>query len=119
MLCLRSAGGEPHYFGTSSAYSFTKLFSATLRAVRAQGPGLTLSGVPDAAVHSRPTPTPAPLPDAAATRVLSAAYFEQVHSQFPFLHRPTYYKWEEEVLRACEGGYTPNPTHLFFVYAVS
>ncbi|KAL3295207.1 flavin-binding monooxygenase [Colletotrichum asianum] len=31
LLCLRAAGGEPHYFGSSSAFSFTKLFTARLR----------------------------------------------------------------------------------------
>jgi hypothetical protein len=119
MLCLRSAGAEPHYFGASSAYSFTKMFSATLRAKRAQGPGISMSGVADTAVQCRPTATPAPLPGRAFTSMLTSAYFEQVHPQFPFLHRPTYLEWEEEVMAACEGGYAPHPTKAFFVFAVS
>lgn len=119
LLCLRSAGAEPHYFGASSAYSFTKMFSASLRAVRAQGPGMTMSGIADKAVQARPRATPAPLPGRNYTSMLTSAYFEQVHPQFPFLHRPTYQQWEEEVMAACEGGYTPNPTKAFFVFAVS
>jgi Fungal specific transcription factor domain len=47
------------------------------------------------------------------------AYFEQVHPQFPFLHYPTYRQWEDEVMTAVEGGYSPEPIKAFFVYAVS
>lgn len=50
--------------------------------------------------------------------MLTTAYFEQVHPQFPFLHRPTYQKWEEDVLAASEAGKSPNPVYAFFVYAV-
>lgn len=119
MLCLRSAGADPHYFGSSSAYSFTKIFSASLRAVRSKAPGMSLSGVADSFTQSRPAPNPVPLPDRSLTTMLTSAYFEQIHPQFPFLHRPTYAQWEEEVLQACEQGYAPEPTKAFFVYAVS
>lgn len=118
MLCLRSAGADPHYFGASSAYSFTKIFSASLRAVRTRAPGMSLSGVADSSVQLRPSPSPVPLPGRSLTVMLTSAYFEQIHPQFPFLHRPTYAQWEEEVLEACEGGYAPEPTRAFFVYAV-
>lgn len=119
LLCLRSAGADPHYFGASSAHSFTKMFSASLRAVRKQGPGLTMSGVMDQTFKSRPSAIPAPLPNRAVVNLLTSAYFEQVHPQFPFLHRQTYLEWEEEVLTASEAGMAPNPVHAFFVYAVS
>ncbi|KAH8883212.1 transcriptional regulatory protein GAL4 [Thozetella sp. PMI_491] len=119
LLCLRAAGGDPHYFGESSGYSLTKLFSATLRGVRAQAPGLTMAGLPSKLVQARPTPTPVPLPDRSVTTMLTAAYFDQVHPQFPFLHRPTFLQWEEEVLTAVESGYSPDPVHLFFLYAVA
>ncbi|KAL4879281.1 fungal-specific transcription factor domain-containing protein [Aspergillus karnatakaensis] len=119
LLCLRSAGADPHYFGASSAYSFTKIFSASLRAIRRQAPGLSMTGVADSFVQSRPTPSPAPLPARSFTTMLTSAYFDQIHPQFPFLHRPTYMRWEEEVLEACERGYAPEPTKAFFVYALS
>lgn len=119
MLCLQSAGADPHYFGSSSAYSFTKMFSASLRAVRTKAPGLSMTGAADNLAQSRPTPSPVPLPDRPLTTMLTSAYFDQIHPQFPFLHRPTYAHWEEEVLQACEQGYTPEPTKAFFVYAVS
>ncbi|KAF4965630.1 hypothetical protein FSARC_6593 [Fusarium sarcochroum] len=119
MLYLRSAGADPHYFGASSAYSFTKIFSASLRAIQTQAPGLSMSGVADSFVASHPTPSPVPLPGRPLTTMLTSAYFEQIHPQFPFLHRPTYMQWEEEVLEACEGSYEPEPTKAFFVYALS
>jgi hypothetical protein len=119
LLIVRSAGAEPHYFGASSAYSFTKMFSASLRAVRRQAPGLTMSGIVDESCRSRLSTTPAPLPSRALVSMLTSAYFDQVHPQFPFLHRPTYLEWENEVLTASEAGLTPNPVNTFFVYAVS
>ncbi len=119
LLCLRSAGADPHYFGASSAYSFTKMFSASLRAVRKQGPGLTMSGVTDTNFEDRPSALPAPLPNRAVVNLLTTSYFEQVHPQFPFIHRLSYLQCEEEVLTASEAGLTPNPVHAFFVYAVS
>ncbi|EXJ84041.1 hypothetical protein A1O3_04708 [Capronia epimyces CBS 606.96] len=118
LLCLRSAGADPHYFGASSAYSFTKMFSASLRAVRKQAPGLTMSGIRDQSFESRPCATPAPLPNRALVSMLTSAYFDQVHPQFPFLHRPSYLQWEEEVMAASEAGMTPNPVYAFFVYAL-
>ncbi|CAI7653594.1 unnamed protein product [Penicillium glandicola] len=118
LLWSRAAGGEPHYFGASSALSFTKVFSATLRAVCVKGPGLTMSGIPDIPTQYRSDTAPAPLPDRELMTMLTTAFFEQVHPQFPFLHRPTYLQWEEEVMKACHTGSTPDPIHLFFVYAV-
>ncbi|KAI1375622.1 transcriptional regulatory protein GAL4 [Hypoxylon crocopeplum] len=120
LLCLRAAGGDPHYFGTSSDFSLTKLFSATLRGVQSQGPGLTMGGISNSTeVLSRPLPTPIQLPERPVLVRLTSAYFDQAHPQFPLLHRPTYLEWEGAVLRAREKGEIPNPTHLFFVYAVA
>lgn len=119
LLCMHSAGAEPHYFGASSAFSFTKLFSATLRGVRAQGPGLTMAGISNNASKSRPKPAPAPFPDEAILTRLTTAYFDQVHPQFPFLHRPTYLKWESDVLACRRNGEPPDQAQLFFVYAIA
>lgn len=60
----------------------------------------------------------AALPERAIVNMLTTAYFEQVHPQFPFLHRPSYLQWEEEVLSATEQGKTPDPVQAFFVYAL-
>ncbi|VUC29949.1 unnamed protein product [Clonostachys rosea] len=118
LLCLQSSG-EPHYFGASSAYSFSRLFSSTLRAWRSQAPGLSMSGITESTVQARPRPAPVSLPDRALVTMLTSSYFEQVHPQFPFLHRPTYLRWEEDVLSALAKDESPDPTSLFFVYALS
>lgn len=119
LLYLRSAGGEPHYFGSSSAIAFSRMFSASLRAVRNQGPGLTMSGITDSSVLQRPIPTPVPLPDPTLTSMLCNAYFDQVHPQFPFLHRPTFMTWLDDVMSGSNFGPNANPAQLFFIYAVS
>lgn len=120
MLCFRAAGGDPHYFGSSSDFSFTKVFSASLRGVQAQGPGLTMGGISNPhPLSGDQVPRPKPLPERSRLVRLTKAYFDQVHPQFPFLHRPTYLEWEEHVLRARETGERFDPVSLFFVYAVS
>ncbi|KAF2871916.1 fungal-specific transcription factor domain-containing protein, partial [Massariosphaeria phaeospora] len=119
LLCLRSVGADPHYFGASSTYSFKKVFSASLRAIRTQAPGLSMSGYADSGIQFRPKSNPVPLPGRSFTTMLTSAYFDQVHPQFPFIHQPTYLQWENEVLEACEGGYSPDPAQAFFVYYLS
>ena len=119
LLCLRAAGGEPHYFGSSSAYSFTKLFSAQLRGAQFRIPGLSMGGVSHPYVQNRPRPVPAPLPDRAATRILTNAYYENVHPPYPFLHWPTFLEYQDRVMTACESGLTPNPVASIFVYMVA
>ena len=118
LLCLRSAGAEPHFFGASSGYSFAKMFSASLRAVRQQGPGLTMSGIRDKTCQKRPLAMPVPLPNRMVVNALTNAYFEQVHPQFPFLHQPSHEKRKDEVLSAIDAGKSPDPIHSFFVYVV-
>ena len=119
LLCLRSAGAEPHFFGATFGYPFGRIFSATLKAVRQQAPGLSVTGVVDENSLDRPRPAPAPLPNRTIVNMLTTAYFDQVHPQFPFLHRPSYQQREEQVLSDAESGKTPNPIDAFFVYIVS
>lgn len=119
LLCLRAAGGEPHYFGSSSAYSFTKLFSARLRSAQFRMPGLAMGGVSHPFVQNRPRPVPAPLPDRETTRLLTTSYYENVHPQFPFLHWPTILEYEDEVMTACETGLHPDPVRSYFVYMIA
>jgi hypothetical protein len=118
LLCLRAAGGEPHYFGSSSAFSFTKLFSARLRGAQMRVPGLALGGVSNSIVQNRPRAIPAPMPNREAAKMLMTAYFDNVHPQYPFLHLPTFLEMEDAVMTACEGGLSPDPTQAFFVYMV-
>ncbi|KAF9874439.1 major facilitator superfamily transporter [Colletotrichum karsti] len=46
----------------------------------------------------------------------SKAYFENVHLQYPFLHEPTFRKWEKDV--AGPDSACADPTQLFFVNMV-
>ncbi|CAG9961946.1 unnamed protein product, partial [Clonostachys byssicola] len=119
LLLLRAAGGEPHYFGSSSSFSFTKLFSARLRGSQFHMPGLSMNGMTHPYIQERPRPAPAPLPDRATTKMLTTSYFDNVHPQFPFLHRPTFLEYEDAVMSACENGLTPNPVWSYFVYMVA
>lgn len=115
LLCLSAAGREPHFFGASSAVSFSRIVSATM--------GLEKSGSrTDSSQHSvadvRRTNNflfetqsshrvPIRFPTSEMKASLSEAYFRNIHPQYPFLHRPTFEKWENECWRAVADG-----THL-------
>lgn len=77
-----------------------------------------MSGVSDALLHQMPRAQPGPLPDRFAAQLLEHTYFEHVHPQYPFLHRPTFQNWQESVLSANENGMQPDATQLYFVYMV-
>ncbi|KAK3633148.1 hypothetical protein LTR56_015924 [Elasticomyces elasticus] len=77
-----------------------------------------MSGIAAGNVLQLTATTPAPFPDRAVVKMLTTAYFDQVHPQFPFLHKPTYRRWEEEVLTAGECKRSPDPVHAFFVLAL-
>lgn len=48
------------------------------------------------------TPIRLPTPDMRSS--LSEAYFKNIHPQYPFLHRPTFGKWEDDYWRAASDG---------------
>lgn len=77
-----------------------------------------MSGVSDAILQQIPRAQPGPLPDRFAGQLLEHTYFEHVHPQYPFLHRPTFQTWQENVFTATETGLQPDPTQLYFVYMV-
>ncbi|KAH8894140.1 hypothetical protein GQ53DRAFT_793113 [Thozetella sp. PMI_491] len=101
LLCLSAAGREPHYFGPSSAVSFSRIASVTM-GLRHKGGSSVRSNAGGA---SNPNPGmrrdlqevfPAP---AVAVR-LGQAYWNNIHPQYSFLHRPTFEAWERECLVA-------------------
>lgn len=128
LLCLSAAGREPHYFGPSSAVSFSRIVSATM--------GLTVSEDTTSSTSPRVEPErddgdsqgrdprrDAPrlcLPSPNTASRLVQAYFANIHPQYPFLHRPTFGKWHEEVRSALEYGETEDVAKfpLFFVLMV-
>ncbi|KAF2724608.1 hypothetical protein K431DRAFT_291693 [Polychaeton citri CBS 116435] len=121
MLCLSAAGREPHYFGSSSAVSFSHIASQTMR-LNAQhnhrDSGLHRSQTKTLHYDSSRVTDLFPSPGLAKT--LSSAYFKNIHSQYPFLHRPTFSQWERKCLAGVESGNILDAGHtaLFFVLMV-
>ncbi|KAF4461429.1 transcription activator acu-15 [Fusarium albosuccineum] len=106
LLCLTTASKEPHYFGPSSAVSFSRVVSAAMNLPKKVG-GSQASAV--AFDHggsgwnfARPFPIGFPAPPLGTT--LSQAYFNNIHPQYPFLHRPTFQFWEELCFKAEASG---------------
>ena len=112
-----TAGQDPRYVGPSSGYSFAKLVLANAGQQRRKD-ATTLTQ------EFQTTPTldkeafrisPAKLPSNMAQSLkLSAAYWENIHFQYPFLHRPTHKK----LVQHMHGSDTPSPVAAFQVYMV-
>lgn len=121
LLCLGAAGREPHYFGPSSAVSFSRIVSATLNLPKKNGSSQhsVTSGPGGASQSSRPT-APIIFPTPTLGSALSQAYFENLHPQYPFLHRPTFHYWESVCMNANAAGQlsAAGDTALFFVWMV-
>lgn len=112
-----TAGQDPRYVGPSSGYSFAKLVLASDRQPR-QEVKRTDSHNPQAASlldkkHFRIPPAKMP-PSPDQCIQLSAAYWENVHFQYPFLHRPTHAK----LIEYMHSSETHNPVAAFQVYMV-
>lgn len=121
LLCLGAAGREPHYFGPSSAVSFSRIVSAALNLPRKNGSSQhsVTSGPGGASQPSRPT-APIMFPTPTLGAALSQAYFDNLHPQYPFLHRPTFHYWENLCMTANAAGQlsAAGDTALFFVWMV-
>ena len=118
LLCINAAGGEPHYFGPSSAVSFSRIVSAAINLPRKVG--RSTDGVEQLGWRStRPLPISFPIPALAST--LSKAYFDNIHPQYPFLHRPNLQFWEDTCLKANASGAlnAAGDVPLFFCWMVS
>ncbi|KAK5705941.1 hypothetical protein LTR17_021232 [Elasticomyces elasticus] len=117
-LCMSSVVGSPAYFGLSSPLTFSRVLGTTFKALRFHGPGLTMSGIDidNTVLGPIPRPTPAPLPVRFFGELLEGAYFDHIHPQYPFLHRPTFRSWQDQVFSTTDRGEIPRPLHLFFVY---
>lgn len=100
LLCLSAAGREPHYFGPSCAVSFSRIVSATMGLPRRQRS--SQASVADRESHDPEVRRTISVgfPSASLGATLSQAYFKNIHSQYPFLHEPTFRIWEEICLRA-------------------
>lgn len=112
-LCLSAAGSEPHFFGASSAVSFSRIVSAAMGLGRSEsggsnsqpsarggsaGRGRACTG----AQAAQQVPVRLPTPEMKG--VLTEAYFNNIHPQYPVIHRPTFRIWEDECWRAASDG---------------
>lgn len=124
MLCLNAAGREPQFFGSSSAVFFSRIASASIDLPLKRSNWSNQPHTEESPENpSRETWSPRPpveLPSPPKAAKLSQAYFKSIHPQYPFLHRPTFRRMEQECLSASASGdiSTVNSVSLFFVLMV-
>ncbi len=121
LLCLNAAGKEPHYFGPSSSFSFSRILGTGLGRFSIPGHRITMDKPYDQFPQIHSASHPEPLPTRQLGTMLSQAYFANIHPQYPFLHRPTFLEWEDAAMTANEMGDSSqlNPGILYFVFMVS
>ncbi|KAH8665189.1 fungal-specific transcription factor domain-containing protein [Tricladium varicosporioides] len=119
-LVSLSAGTDPKYIGPSSGYFFAKLVLACARQSQRNVPLQELGqSAENRSARLFPQGTlsvpPTPLPESIDYTVkISEAYFETIHLQYPFLHRPSHMKLIEHLYTESE----PRPIAAFQVYMV-
>jgi hypothetical protein len=100
-LVSLSAGGDPKYIGSSGGYFFTQLLSSTNTSheIRPAGSTEQSQRERDFAVKAFQN-IPIGLPSTEAlTKQLSEAYFDTIHLQYPFLHKPTHERLIHETFK--------------------
>ncbi|KAK7414560.1 hypothetical protein QQX98_006587 [Neonectria punicea] len=120
LLCLSAAGREPHYFGPSSAVSFSRIVSAAMKLPRMVGGSQNSVLMAENGAFSSAQLFPISFPSPALGSTLSQAYFNNLHPQYPFLHRPTFQFWEDSCIKADASGnlYAAGDVAVFFVWMV-
>lgn len=115
-LSLNAAGAEPHYLGSSSTFAFARLLKPALDQIALE-PSSTLQSQ-SSLLDS--VPTTCPLPDYETAISLSNAFFENIYTQYPFLHEPTFRAWESAILLSLQPLYDPdfNPVPYYFLNMV-
>ncbi|KAH7126515.1 fungal-specific transcription factor domain-containing protein [Dactylonectria estremocensis] len=114
VLSLHASGAEPHYFGPSSIFSFSRVIHACVRQAVQEKPRSEFD--PNSDEMDASSLVPCRLPSYEIGVALSNAYFENVHLQYPFLHEPTFRKWERNAVGL--DSVVASPTELFFVNIV-
>lgn len=122
LLCLNAAGREAPYIGPSSAFSFSRVLSSGLRGLSSSRSeqDLDRNNTNDHVHGPRATCPPEPLPSRSVGSMLSKVYFANINPQYPFLHQPTFAKWEDELMTAHEAGdlLQLDPAISYFVFMV-
>jgi len=103
-LVSLSAGVDPKYIGSSSGYFFTQMLGSTNasndRVPAAQSQGIRQReerGIAVQAFQDIQIGLPA---TEALTKQLSEAYFDTIHLQYPFLHKPTHERLISETFKS-------------------
>ena len=105
-LVSLSAGGDPKYIGSSGGYFFTQLLGSTNASHESRRTGST-EQVQGARRHERDIAIkafqniPVGLPATETlTKQLSEAFFDTIHLQYPFLHKPSHEKLIREAFNS-------------------
>lgn len=115
-LGFNAAGAEPRYLGSSSVFSFSRIISSSLlNAAPIKHKGIAVAARDEEASQQ----FACLLPEYASAVVLSDAYFRSIQQQYPFLHEPTFRRWELDILKPGKQIDQSDYLPLFFLYAVS
>jgi hypothetical protein len=114
LLALNAPGTEPHYFGSSSAFAFSRIVNSSLRRLRAQEREQPQARNDNSTEHMN---LPCQIPSPATRFLLSKSYFEHVHTQYPFLHEATFRGWEHAFMSNLDES-SIDPVACFFVNIV-
>ncbi|RDW70415.1 hypothetical protein BP5796_08812 [Coleophoma crateriformis] len=117
LLALNAPGTEPKYFGSSSAFAFSRMINSSLQRLRAQDGNGKSKGQDRLDDQHSQTVFPCQLPSPAIGEMLTKAYFEHVHTQYPFLHEATFKSWEHSIMNGVEDSGI-NHVMCFFVNMV-
>lgn len=111
-----AAGSEPHYLGQSSAIAFVRVINSSLLKAIPSKPKISVVHDPQGPDHLA---APCLLPDSSSCIKLSNAYFEHLHTQYPFLHEPTFRQWEADIMPSESIDlFSANQNSLCFLYMV-
>lgn len=115
-LGFNAAGAEPRYLGSSSVFSFSRIISSSLlNAAPIKHKGTAVAVQDDESSQQ----FACLLPEYASAVILSDAYFRSIQQQYPFLHEPTFRRWELDILKPGKQIDQSDYLPLFFLYAVS
>ncbi|KAL3426744.1 hypothetical protein PVAG01_00253 [Phlyctema vagabunda] len=112
-----TGGQDLRYVGPSSGYFFAKLVLASAGRQGRRRPAIQRQDVDPISALSRESfqVPPAPLPSSMDQAIrLSSAYWDTIHSEYPFLHQPSHLKLIEHMYSAEE----PRPIAAFQVNMV-
>ncbi|KAI5457531.1 fungal-specific transcription factor domain-containing protein [Mariannaea sp. PMI_226] len=124
LSCNINTDDAPRHHELSPEFASSLSITSSLQRVQLQGPGMSMGGISDPLLTSQQLIVPCPLPRAEVGTILLRAYFDEVHPQYPILHRDTILQWERTVSREVPSGREASQDHIMMyflnmVYAIS